>query len=255
MSRPRRPVNAEAAEREDERAWLAGELDWTAPDLTPDERRARRIRVGRMYLEGRLEGGADPFEPLTPPPSNHGVWPQDGSAPRHERPAQSRPKPPRRPEPKRAREVPETLHHWTGFAAIAAAHAANRCYQRALAAHGLSVGDFVALAVVVHRPHAFVGTIAFRMGIGRSRASDLILHLEGSGWIERVPSPRDRRRKAVVVTREGAITYDDACSSIAAADTEWQEVLTPAERTALRAALLRLAPNHSDWAGLSILAG
>jgi DNA-binding MarR family transcriptional regulator len=253
-------------EAEDERAWNAGELDWTAPGLTGDEVAERRRRVGRMYREGRLGAGGDPFDPFdqSNPFTVRRSEPADRSAPPTEDPvietsagpaparrsALPGPRPPRRRRfRQRSREVPESLHHWTGFAAMAAAHRAERSYGAALTDVGLSVPDFLALAVVAQRPEISVSAIAFRLGMSQSRASDLVLHLEGSGWVERIPSPAVLRRKVLIVTRDGAIAFEDASSAIASADADWQVSLVKSERTALRAALLRLAPNSSNRVG------
>jgi DNA-binding MarR family transcriptional regulator len=137
---------------------------------------------------------------------------------------------------------------------MAAAHRAEQRYGAALLEIGFALPDFLALAVVVQIPGATVGTIAFRLGMSHARASDLSLHLEGSGWVERVPTPRDLRRKAMRVTREGAIAYEEAITAVGLADSAWQDSLSDAERTALRAALLRLVPNSSERVGLFTLA-
>src|SRR4051794_22687081 len=75
---------------------------------------------------------------------------------------------------RRDRKLPESLMHITGIVAIIAAQNIEARYEEMLGTIGLRVCDFIALSVIGQRPGLSYRVVGERLGVGSSRASDII---------------------------------------------------------------------------------
>jgi len=113
-------------------------------------------------------------------------------------------------------EIHESPYLTLGSALINAGRKWRREINRALQHHGLSQTMVLPL-IVLHRSGGTVrqGLIAEEIGVEGPSLVRVIDSLESDGLVERVPDPRDRRAKMVVLTRAGA-----------AKAVEFEEILT-----------------------------
>jgi DNA-binding MarR family transcriptional regulator len=70
-----------------------------------------------------------------------------------------------------------------------------------------------------------VSVLAERAQITKQSMAELVEHLEGHGYVERVPDPDDRRAKLVRATRKGNQLYAIAREFVAEVEEEWTRLL------------------------------
>jgi DNA-binding MarR family transcriptional regulator len=103
----------------------------------------------------------------------------------------------------------------------------------------------------VRPPHANVFPFVPAEGITVSELADLarvrkqtmaqaVDQLEGMGYVERRPNPRDRRSRLVFLTARGEAVKPVTHAAAARVEERWAELTSPDEVEALRASLLRL---------------
>ena len=83
--------------------------------------------------------------------------------------------------------------------------------------------------------------MAAALGLDRTVMTYLLDDLERAGLIERQPDPADRRARRVVLTGEGASTYEAATRAIVQVERETLAGLDDAEAAVLRDLLARAA--------------
>ena len=114
----------------------------------------------------------------------------------------------------------QAAHREAGFGDIRAAHANVFPF---VPPEGISVSELAALARVRKQ------TMAQAVG-----------ELEGMGYVERRPNPRDRRSRLVFLTPRGASVPPVTHAAAARVEERWSALTSPDELEALRASLLRL---------------
>ena len=91
-------------------------------------------------------------------------------------------------------------------------HLIRRCQQIAVAlfieevgagGHDITPVQYAALVAIQAQPRIEATTLAAMIAFDRSTLGDVIERLVGKGLVERVPDPRDRRVKRLVLTRAG----------------------------------------------------
>ena len=70
--------------------------------------------------------------------------------------------------------------------------------------------------------------------------------LEGTGYVERRPNPRDHRSRLVFLTERGASVPPVTHAAAERVEQRWAQLTSPAEFEALRASLLHLLTELGD---------
>jgi DNA-binding MarR family transcriptional regulator len=85
-----------------------------------------------------------------------------------------------------------------------------------------------------------VSVLAERAHMTKQSMTELVLHLEGLGYVERVPDPSDRRAKLVRATPRGNELYAIARDVVAEIEAEWTRRLGRTKMRQLRRLLEEL---------------
>lgn len=120
---------------------------------------------------------------------------------------------------------------------------AMRKLDAALAAHGLSVGEFDVLSALRRAGEPFAlkpSGLADRLMLTRAGITARVDRLEASGLVVRQRDPNDRRSEPIVLTEAGRRTVDLAVESVLAAESELFGEFTLSERRKLDRLLRRL---------------
>ena len=83
--------------------------------------------------------------------------------------------------------------------------------------------------------------LAEELGLSGAGMTGRLDALEQAGWVKRTPSPVDRRRVEIEVTRAGAEIWRRAMEHMGAEETALVGVLTAEERAVMKSLLKRLA--------------
>lgn len=110
-----------------------------------------------------------------------------------------------------------------------------------LAAHGLSMWEYIVLSQLNRRPAGTQLALAQAIGYDKTRLIGLLDELERDGLIARRPDPNDRRARVVTLTDAGQARRAAAQADIRAMEEEFLADLDAAERKRLRKALAGLA--------------
>ena len=127
--------------------------------------------------------------------------------------------------------------------------------DRFLAAFRLSDVAMTVLLELCRAPSGEPAALADRAGVRPTTLALLLGRLEREGWIERVPHPRDARRRPVRLTPQGRAWLDLLLRDYYQLATAQLEQLSAADRAALRRLLelIRKAsppPPRRSWAEL-----
>ena len=109
-----------------------------------------------------------------------------------------------------------------------------------LAAHDLSMWDYVALSHLAREPVGSQLALARAIGYDKTRLIGLLDALERTGLITRAPDPADRRARIVELTAEGRRRHAAAQADIRAMEHDLLAPLSAGDRQALRRALRQL---------------
>lgn len=84
-------------------------------------------------------------------------------------------------------------------------HLVSVAMEEALAPHGVSLGEYELLSMVAESPgqRMRMAALADLVVQSRSRVSHTASRLERRGWVQRLPSVRDRRGVVLTLTDEG----------------------------------------------------
>jgi DNA-binding MarR family transcriptional regulator len=90
---------------------------------------------------------------------------------------------------------------------------------------------------VIEEEGTRVTELAARAGITKQAMTELVVHLERAGYLERAPDPHDRRARLVRLTRRGweCIAYARDC--IAGIEAEWAALVGAARLAEVKDAL------------------
>jgi DNA-binding MarR family transcriptional regulator len=139
--------------------------------------------------------------------------------------------------------VPRELEHLTGFSLIAVADAAQRHYARALQRIGITITDFMILAVIVRQDGIVASDICDRVGLSPQRVSESLCDLDRAAFIYRDVKVPDFRYKGCWLSNLGRDMWADAEAAVARADRQLHLEMPEHRRTALRKLLLGLVPS------------
>jgi DNA-binding MarR family transcriptional regulator len=109
-----------------------------------------------------------------------------------------------------------------------------------LAAHGLTMWEYVVLAGLVDGPAQTQARLADAVGRDKTRLIPILDGLEARALLRRTPDPADRRNKVVALTSEGAALRAAVAADIRVAEQRLLAPLDPAERRTFRWLLGRL---------------
>ena len=109
-----------------------------------------------------------------------------------------------------------------------------------LAAHGLSMWEYVVLSGLVDGPAQTQARLAEAVGRDKTRIIPILDALEARGLLVRSPDPADRRNKVVTLTEPGRALRTGVARAISAAEEEVLGPLDAAERRTFRELLGRL---------------
>ena len=109
-----------------------------------------------------------------------------------------------------------------------------------LAAHDLTMWEYVVLSGLVDGPTQTQARLAEAVGRDKTRLIPILDALEARGLLARTPDPADRRNKIVSLTGPGRALRKAVSTAIRAAEEELLQPLDAAERRTFRALLGRL---------------
>jgi DNA-binding MarR family transcriptional regulator len=109
-----------------------------------------------------------------------------------------------------------------------------------LAAHGLTMWEYVVLSGLVDGPAQTQARLAEAVGRDKTRIIPILDALEARGLLVRSPDPADRRNKIVALTGPGSALRTAVAMAIRAAEQEVLGSLDAAERRTFRELLGRL---------------
>ncbi len=89
-------------------------------------------------------------------------------------------------------------------------------------------------------------SVAAEVGIDRNNAADVIRRLERRGFVERVPSPTDRRAKVSRITDEGRRFVEEAHGAMERAQQRLTSSLSPEDAATLSTLLRRVMVDNND---------
>jgi DNA-binding MarR family transcriptional regulator len=85
-----------------------------------------------------------------------------------------------------------------------------------------------------------VSRLAELARVRKQSMAQAVDQLEGTGYVERRPNPRDRRSQLVFLTERGASVPPVTHAAAERVEEHWAQLTSPAEFDALRASLVRL---------------
>lgn len=110
-----------------------------------------------------------------------------------------------------------------------------------LAAHGLSMWEYIALSELSRRPADTQLRLAQTIGYDKTRLIGLLDKLQDEGLIAREPGPADRRVRTVRLTDAGRARHAAVHTDIRTMETALLDGLADDEQRTLRKALAELA--------------
>ena len=105
---------------------------------------------------------------------------------------------------------------------------------------GLTRLSWMAAAHVEDSPGLTIGDLAGRLEVGRATTGQLVDRMVKGGWVERSPSPSDRRLQIVTVTPKTRAMLDELAPRQSALEDEILQDLSPDERRVLLVLLERI---------------
>lgn len=105
---------------------------------------------------------------------------------------------------------------------------------------GLTRLSWMAAAHVEDSPGLTIGDLAGRLEVGRATAGQLVDRMVKGGWVERSPSPDDRRLQIVTATPKARAMLDELAPRQSALEDEILQDLSAAERHVLLVLLERV---------------
>jgi DNA-binding MarR family transcriptional regulator len=119
-----------------------------------------------------------------------------------------------------------------------AGRAIERCYRRAVAAHGLTPTSFGVLRALAEDGAAAHRELAARLGVAPATLTPVVDALERAGSVGRERDRTDRRVVRVMITPAGRARFAAACAQVSREFGERVPPPLPEHETILRAYLL-----------------
>ncbi len=110
-----------------------------------------------------------------------------------------------------------------------------------LAAHDLSMWEYITLYRLAGRPAASQATLAQSVGYDKTRIISVLDKLQAEGLIDRQPDPADRRAHLVQITPAGSARHAAAQADIRTVEETLLRTIGPEQRRSLLDILPRLA--------------
>ncbi len=109
-----------------------------------------------------------------------------------------------------------------------------------LAAHGLTMWEYVVLSGLMDGPAQTQARLADAVGRDKTRLIPILDELEARALLRRTPDPADRRNKVVALTPDGVAVRNAVAADIRVAEQRLLAPLDDAERRTFRDLLGRL---------------
>jgi MarR family transcriptional regulator, lower aerobic nicotinate degradation pathway regulator len=106
--------------------------------------------------------------------------------------------------------------------------------------------QFAALVAIRTHPGIDATRLSAVIAFDRSTLGNVIERLETKGYVERKPSPEDKRVRLLYLTRSGAALLRDIMPSVDRAQVRMLRPLKPADRKTLMALLTRLVDLNNE---------
>lgn len=113
-----------------------------------------------------------------------------------------------------------------------------------LAAHGLSMWEYITLYHLARRPAQTQAALAQAIGYDKTRLIRILDKLQHEGLIDRHPDPADRRAHLVQITTAGTARHAAAQADIRVMEERLLQRIGPEQRRTLITALPRLAASE-----------
>jgi DNA-binding MarR family transcriptional regulator len=117
-------------------------------------------------------------------------------------------------------------------------------FMQETAGYDVTPVQFAILNALLEAPGEDQVTLARNVAFDPATFGSVIGRLEARGWVRREPDPRDRRRKLLWVTREGAEVAQKMRRAVAKVQARMLEPLSAAEQQQLVALLDRMVAGH-----------
>ena len=117
-----------------------------------------------------------------------------------------------------------------------------RDFAETMASDGLTPGQFGLLTLIGANPGLNQSRLAEAIGVDRSTMVTALNRLEGRGWIERAPSPSDRRAFEVSLTPAGQAVFARSKRRVRTHEKRIAAALSPTQHQTLMTLLDALAP-------------
>lgn len=140
--------------------------------------------------------------------------------------------------------MPDLMHHITDIARCAALYR-----QEELASLGLKSCHTSYLDTICTSPGITQDQLARRIFINKSNVARQLVVLEEDGFVERRPSPEDKRAIQVFPTEKARSVMPEITRIFRCWESFAAQDLTEAERKALVCMLEKLKSRSADWMG------
>lgn len=117
-----------------------------------------------------------------------------------------------------------------------------RDFAETMASDGLTPGQFGLMTLIGANPGLNQSRLAEAIGVDRSTMVTALNRLEGRGWIDRAPSPSDRRAFKVSLTPLGQTVLARSKRRVRTHEKRIAATLSPAQHEALMTLLDALVP-------------
>jgi DNA-binding MarR family transcriptional regulator len=104
--------------------------------------------------------------------------------------------------------------------------------------------QYAALVAVAQRPGAGQAALAALIGYDRATIGGVIDRLEQKGWVERKPSPEDRRLNLLTITPQGLDAVARATPAVKAVQDKLLDPLEVGERAQFERMCLKMLAAH-----------
>jgi DNA-binding MarR family transcriptional regulator len=140
----------------------------------------------------------------------------------------------------RVSDVEAHLGYWLRFVSNHVSHA----FQRALAAQGVSVAEWVILRALFDEDTVVPSQLAVRLGMSRGAVSKLVDRLAAKSLVHKTPSTRDRRSQSVALTTAGRALVPTLAALADENDRVFFAALSASEHQTLLRLMQKLVQTH-----------
>ena len=134
------------------------------------------------------------------------------------------------------------LHLMPGHLIRRAHQISAAIFMEECAAHNVTPVQYACLSAIARQPGVDATRLASAVAFDRSTLGNVLERLETKGWVERKPSPEDRRVKLLHITDAGEQLLDAIEPRVLATQKRLLKPLAPADRKTFHAAADRDGP-------------